>query len=156
MAFGLAVSDYNIQTGTYGNIIRVDISSYLPKSIDFVQLESSGGVKGDPVSSASTVEQLHSYLSDADCPDLAWNYSPEILTIFLKTYSGDDEFTRFNFAGNRKAQKTSVDTTNLDAPDERLELIASYAKNKAWLLKKNRTDPDLVEKTEQLEYELEN
>lgn len=156
MAFGLAVSDYNIYPGTYGSIIKVDISEWLPKGVDFVQPEKSDGTHIDAVAVNSALSVLHNYLEDEACPDLAWNYSAEVLTIFFKNYTGDDEFTRFNVVGDRKAQKASVGTTLIDAPDERLALIAAYAKNKAWLLKKNRRDPDLVEKIEDLEYELEN
>ena len=156
MAFGLAVSDYNIYPGTYGSIIKVDISEWQPKSVDFVQPEKSDGTHIDSVSVNSSLKTLHDYLEDESCPDLAWNYSAEILTIFIKAYEGDDEFTRFNVVGNRRAQKATVGSTLIDAPDERLALIAAYAKNKAWLLKKNRRDPDLVEKIEELEYDLEN
>jgi len=154
MAFGLDVSDYSAsqQTGTYGKTIKVDISSYLTYSIDFVQA-SDGTNTGKPVKTGVDLSILQGYLEDVNCPDLAFNYGSEILTIFFKTGTLQ---ARFAFGGKRKVQKLTADTDLLDVPNQRLELVGLFAKEYAWLDSKNKVDEDIKESIQEKELAFRN
>lgn len=149
MAFGLAVADYDIQTGTYGKTIKVNISTYIPRTVNYLQGEDDSGIKSDPVESEVSLAVLQSYLEDSECPDLAFNYANETLTIFFKN---DEYDTRFAFGGTRKPQSVSSSEDLLDIPDEHLDLVSVYARKIAWLLKKRMVDRDIQNKINDLEF----
>ena len=91
MEFGSLISNYNIQVGSYGSTIKVDITEYLPDEITSVQSENIGGSKSEPITVNSSYELLQNYIETENCPQIAWNYSSNILTIFFANNSGDDK-----------------------------------------------------------------
>lgn len=151
MAFGLAVADYNIDTGTYGKIIKVDVATYLPHLINLVQGESGSNIKSSSITTPVTLPVLQDYLEDSDCPNIAYNLGSEILTIFFKNDVYD---TRFSFGGKRKSQKLVNDSDLLDVKNERLPLLSLYARDFAYLALKKRSDEDILEQIEELEFDI--
>ena len=123
MSFGLLVSDYTIQTGTYGKTIKIDISDYLPYSIDLVQGESSTNVKSAVVTGGVELSVLQGYIEDSSCPDIAYSYNADTLTIFFKNDTYD---TRFAFAGLRSPQKMALTTDYWDGNEDDMTLLESY------------------------------
>ena len=125
MEFGSLISNYNIQVGSYGSTIKVDITEYLPDEITSVQAENIGGSKSEPITVNSSYEILQNYMETENCPQIAWNYSSNILTIFFANNSGDDEWSRFVFAGYHFPQ--IFDSSNLlDMNPNDLELLKCY------------------------------
>lgn len=153
--YGLAISDYNIQQGTYGFTMKVDVSENLPFDVKWVQAENAGGVRTAVSKSPTTdLETLLDYLETESCPVIAWYYADQTLHIFFSNYDGDDELVRFAFGGNRKAQKVSADSEYIDVPPERMELVQLYAKNLAYYAKKRKYDEDLMQRIEEIEHEI--
>ena len=123
MAFGLAVSDYTAQNGTYGSIIKVNISTELPYAINWVCGENAGEVKSDSVDTGVSLETLYSYLESATCPDIAWSFNGVFLSIFFKTGEYD---TRFAFEEYRHSKALSNTTDYIDIPEDLLPLFRLY------------------------------
>ena len=123
MAFGLAVSDYAAQQGSYGTIIKVNISAELPYAINWVRGESVGEVKSDPVSTGVSLQTLYSYLESSTCPDIAWSFNGVTLSIFFKTGEYD---TRFAFEEYRHSKLLSAVTDYIDVPEDLLPLFRLY------------------------------
>lgn len=125
MDYGLVISDYDIQLGSYGTSIKIDITDYLPDEIISVQAENLDGIKSLPVTINSSYETLQSYMENENRPEVAWNYSSNILTIFFANNSGGDEWTRFAFAGYHFPQVFNSSNL-LDMNPNDLELLKCY------------------------------
>lgn len=125
MDFGFAISNYDIHIGTFGFIIKIDVTENLPYDIKWVQAENSSGIKTPVNNSPVSLESLLGYIDDANCPDLAWHYSSKELHIFFANYDGDQEFLRFGYGGYREPQyMTSADTADCRPSD--IELAKMY------------------------------
>ena len=126
MSFGLAVSDYSATTitGACGKIVKLDISSYLPKEVLSVQGEDAATIKCDAEETPTAdLETLMNYLEDTACPDIAFYHAGETLWIFFK----DGEYdTRFSFIEKRDAIRMAEETDELDVPRDLVPLFKNF------------------------------
>ena len=146
--FGNAITDFDPKFGEYGYIIELDTTRSLVNSMKsiFAQYHT------DPITELERLEHvtdqidkttLLSYLDDENCPPLAFNYSPGLLTIFIDgTIFPFGPITRLVLVYNRDAERCNADTDRIDCPDEKIEELKNYALEMAQqLLNKTITNP---------------
>ncbi len=49
----------------------------------FFQVDDNG-ITSDPVAGPISLNTLQSYISDVDCPDIAWSFASDLMIIFCK------------------------------------------------------------------------
>lgn len=123
MAFGLAVSDYTLRVGTYGNIIKLNIKDHLPYKILWVQGEDDAGNKSVLEDTGVSLATLVEYLDAPDCPDIAWSLNGVELSIFFKQGAYD---TRFAYEEKRHPKTLSEVTDSIDIPEDLIPLYRLY------------------------------
>lgn len=137
-----------VSEGTYGYMVKLDTTNIKSYDIEFIQAHvDSTGVSSSPSDSSVSVRTLAGYLESESAPDLAFNYTHGLCTIFLKTsvypYTTDTLITLF---GKRNALKMENLSDNADFPDELIELYSAYVIKQAALLRGKPTPSD-VERT---------
>lgn len=157
MAFGIKVTEFpQIAVGDYGYTIKINLTTYNFYKVNSVQAQAAAGDTMSPVTAESTIEVVQGYVSDADCPDLAFNYGGS-LTIFFKTTAFPYvDNTRFAAFGLRNATLPTGDSSALDVPDKDLRLLLNYALLNAYSVKKGSTPRDILAIIEQEELRLYN
>ena len=133
--FGNRVTDFPQHTsGLYGYTIIMDTTNLhlnMPYSIQ----PDANGVSGDPVAGETALNTLQEYINDEDCPDLAWNLSSDILTIFFKTEIYEYlSTTRFVLYGYRNNTPITSLQSSIDIKDRDLEWFMMLAIKKAALM----------------------
>jgi len=147
-----------VQTGTYGYLVKIDTTNIIAYDISFIQAYAViAGVSSTPSGSSISVKTLAEYLERETSPDLAFNYTHGMLTIFLNTvaypYTTDTEITIF---GRRNAIKLAKDDDIADFPDELIELFSAYTIKFASLLKGKPIPADAVRIIMREEYAIKN
>ena len=147
-----------VQTGTYGYLVKLDTTNILAYDINFIQAFGViASASGNPTSGSVTTETLASYLELSSCPDLAFNYTHGMLTMFFKTstwpYTTDTEITLF---GKRNAIKLTNENDNADFPDELIELFSAYAIKFASMLKGKAVPANAARTIMREEYPIKN
>ena len=115
--------------GTYGYMVKLDTTNIVAYDVNFIQAQAdSTGISSNPSGSSVSIETLASYLENDACPDLAFNYTHGMCTMFFKTtaypYTSDTFVTLF---GKRNALRLVDDNDIADFPDELIELFSAYA-----------------------------
>lgn len=120
MDFGLAVSDYNIEQGGYGKLLKLDISEYLPKKMIGAIGEDASKNKSTFITTENTLGELVGFLDDVNCPDIAYSLVGKTLYIFLKN---DEYDTRFSFELKRNFKKMTLESSKLDIPPDMYQMF---------------------------------
>ena len=123
VAFGLAVSDYNLDTGTYGNMIKLNIKDNLPYNVLWVQGENSSGARSEVFDTEVSLATLMGYMESSSCPDIAWSLNGQELSIFFKT---DQYDTRFAYEEQRHPKALVNTTDTIDIPEDLIPLYRLY------------------------------
>jgi len=150
--FGNSVTDFDKFTdGTVGYTIAVDLTFLNVEIVSSLQGDANGTTE-DPVTGNTALATLQSYINDFNAPDLAWNYSSDILIIFFKTVTfAYTNTTRFIFYGYRQAVPIKTLTQNIDIKDRDLPLFLRYALKEAKILQGKISDPKEDQEIIQLE-----
>ncbi len=144
--FGLQINDYDKEyEGQYGYGLKLDISEYKPRRIDFVQASAQPLSVDAPVENNVDLADLQALPDSATCPDLSWCANNETLSIVFNsdTYDYDDDDCRFAFGGIRYPMLAVSDSDKIDVPDEYIDFLILLIRKYAWMLKKKMIDRDI-------------
>jgi len=147
-----------VTEGTYGYTLRLDTNNIKAYSIEFIQAYAViAAASSAPSEGSVSLKTLNSYLEDENCPDLAFNYTYGICTIFLKTsaypYTSDSKITLF---GKRNGLKMNYMIEKADFPDEYIELFSAYVIKIASLLRGKPIPADVSRIIMREEYAIKN
>jgi hypothetical protein len=126
-----AITNYDVyRNGTYGYIVRIDFSNYDIDTISFLTAYDSSTLESvDAVSSETALVTIMDYPKEDDCPELAWNFTANILTVFLKTgdsYYTYDSSTKIGIYGYQYPSPLKSEDDYVDIPFEYVELLFKY------------------------------
>jgi hypothetical protein len=160
MAFGNIVTDMDqASIGTYGYTVRINTVGIYAYDINFVQAQDDSASEklSAPATASVTLQTLQEYQEDSSCPDIAFNYSHGLCTIFLKTatypYTAN---TRVGLFGQRDSLKFYSNTDRADFPDGEMELFTAYVIKHAALITNKPIPHDVGRIIQRREYELSN
>ena len=124
MDYGFAVNNYNLYTGSYGDIIKVDIKNNYPFQVLWVQGENDSGAKSIAIEGPGvSLSALTNYMEDEECPDLAWSFNGTELSIFFKHDVYD---VRFGYEIKRDAKPVTLLTDYIDVAEDLMPLFELY------------------------------
>lgn len=84
MDFGNPITEGElIDEGTYGQIISFDLSPQYLDTILQLQLQKTGGMMSDVITTPSTWEDMCGYLEDENCPDIAYCQNGSVVSVLL-------------------------------------------------------------------------
>ena len=157
MAFGNKVTDFSqVAVGTVGYTIRIDTVSLLAYNIEFVQAQDSATSTPEPATQEVSLAVLQSYLNSTGAPDLAFNYSYNECTIFLKTSVFPyEDTTRVGLYGTRNPLKLESLDQKLDIADQDLDLFIAFVRKHAAELVGKAVPYDVQKKIKEAKAELE-
>jgi len=161
MAFGNSIIDVSqASVGTYGYTIKVDCTGLYAYTITFVQAQDDSGatpILSAPSGDSVSLKTLQEYQEDSSCPDIAFNWSQGLCTIFFKTtvypYSADYRFALF---GYRNSLKFYSSNDRADFPDGDMELFIAYVIKHAALVSNKPIPHDVNRIIQKREYEIQN
>jgi hypothetical protein len=137
--FGYAVTSGTLVAhGTYGAIVRFNISNLEPRQVTQVQLQLTEGTDRLSLPQPSSVGQatLSAYPEDASCPDFAWCQNGDMLDVFLKiSIYPMNHYTRMGIWFYRNCVNLLSATNKLDVPQESKDMALAMAVKSAYLLK---------------------
>lgn len=142
---GNSVTQFQQHTiGTVGYTIIMDCTDLHLNQMEFLMVDANG-VTGDPAPAQAEIEVIHDYINDSDCPDIAWNLSSDILTIFLKTSVYAYVITTtFTIYGYRNPTPIKTLDSLIDIKDKDLNWFNNLVIKKAAEMQGKRVPPSVI------------